>query len=126
LLARLLSATVDRHITAAEWTHPAIASPHLSSELRAELNFRSKRMTREAQLPRAYWWPRPITAEEYVAFTPEKLELVGGYLIDDAESKQARLELLALLLTNCGLEDAVTLADKDHWREAMDRSLGGL
>jgi hypothetical protein len=77
------------------------------------------------ELPQAYRWPEPITIEQYRAFTPEKLELVDGFLIDGPESKQARLELLALLLTNCGLEDAVTLAPLEQWRDAMERSHGG-
>lgn len=81
-------------------------------------------MSRDSQLPRAYPWPEPITAEQYQAFTPEKLELVSGYLIDGPASNQSRLELLALLLTNCGLEEVVTLADPEHWREAMERSYG--
>jgi hypothetical protein len=82
-------------------------------------------MSREnVELPQAHYWPGPITGEQYRAFTPEKLELVAGYLIDGPESHEGRLELLALLLTNCGLEQAVTLASPEHWREAMERSYG--
>lgn len=75
-------------------------------------------------LPRACRWARPITKEQYEKFTPEKLELVSGYLIDGPGSDRARLELLALLLTNCGLEAAVTLASPEQWRDAMERSYG--
>ncbi len=73
-------------------------------------------------LPRPYWWPQPITAEQYLAFTPEKLELVQGYLLAGPQDPEARLNLLALLLTNCGLEQAVQLASPEHWREALDHS----
>ncbi len=73
-------------------------------------------------LPVPRWWPDPITLEQYQAFTPEKLELVEGYLLGGPESPTARLELLALLLTNCGLEEAVGLASPEDWREALDRS----
>ncbi len=72
--------------------------------------------------PDPRWWPEPITAEQYFAFTPEKLELVRGYLLDGPESTEARLHLLALLLTNCGLEAAVGLAEKFQWREAIDHN----
>ncbi len=73
-------------------------------------------------LPQPRWWPEPITLEQYIAFTPEKLELVQGYLLDGPETPEARLDLLALLLTNCGLEAAVQLASKDDWREAIDHN----
>ncbi len=73
-------------------------------------------------LPVPRWWPAPITLEQYRAFTPEKLELVRGYLIAGAETTEARLHLLALLLANCGLEQAVTLASPEDWREALERS----
>jgi hypothetical protein len=73
-------------------------------------------------LPIPRWWPEPITAEQYVAFTPGKLELVRGYLLDAPEHPESRLQLLALLLTNCGLEAAVQLASIDDWREAIDHN----
>ena len=74
------------------------------------------------ELPEPRWWPEPITLEQYMAFTPEKLELVKGYLIDGPDDPEARLQLLALLLANCGLEAAVALAGKDDWREAIDHN----
>lgn len=73
-------------------------------------------------LPVPRWWPAPITIEQYLAFTPEKLELIDGYLIGGPETPEARLHLLALLLSNCGLEAAVRLAPPDDWREALERS----
>ncbi len=75
-----------------------------------------------ADLPTPRWWPEPITLEQYRAFTPEKLELDRGYLISGPDTPEPRLDLLALLLTNCGLEQAVQLAGKDDWREALERS----
>ncbi len=74
------------------------------------------------ELPVPRWWPAPITLEQYLAFTPEKLELSKGYLVSGDDAPEARLRLLALLLTNCGLEEAVTLAGRDDWREALERS----
>ena len=76
----------------------------------------------KVELPEPRWWPEPITAEQYAAFTPEKLKLVQGYLLDGQESDEARLQLLALLLTNCGLEAAAFLTSKDDWREAAERA----
>jgi hypothetical protein len=72
--------------------------------------------------PKPRWWPEPITLEEYEQFTPEKLEVVNGYLIDGPESNTARLDLLAVLLKNCGLEAAAFLASKEDWRKAMERA----
>lgn len=71
--------------------------------------------------PEPRWWPEPITIEQYLAFAPPKLELVAGYLIDGPDRDEARRNLLALLLRNCGLETAVQLAHADHWREALER-----
>ena len=81
----------------------------------------------EKELPKARPWPEPITLEQYQRYTPEKLELVEGYLIDGPDATEVREKLLALLLTNVGLETAVTLAYKEDWREAIERSIvGGL
>ncbi|MBI4513846.1 MAG: hypothetical protein HY702_07020 [Gemmatimonadetes bacterium] len=68
--------------------------------------------------------PRPITLKEYSAHTPEKLELLSGYLIDPPGRSQARRSLLALLLVNAGLLEAVKLAPEDRWREALDGVYG--
>lgn len=76
---------------------------------------------KEAALPRPCWWPEPITGDQYEAFTPEKLELEGGYLIGGPEAAEQRENLLALLLRNCGLDRAVRLADRILWKEALDR-----
>lgn len=50
--------------------------------------------------------PQPITADQFAAFTPEKLELISGYLIAP-DAQDERRDLLILLLTNMGLEEAV-------------------
>ena len=71
--------------------------------------------------PEPRWWPEPITEEEYQQFTPEKFELVAGYLFDGPDSDDRRLDLLALLLKNCGLEAAAFLCSKEDWREAAER-----
>jgi hypothetical protein len=73
------------------------------------------------ELPRPCPWPEPITLDQFIAFTPEKLELASGYLIDE-DAHEQRVHLLALLLTNCGLEAAIHLAHRDHWQEALDRA----
>ncbi len=75
-------------------------------------------------LPHPRRWPEPITLEQYAAFTPDKLELVRGYLISGPEDPEERLHLLALLLANCGLEEAVKLARPEDWRDAVERSWG--
>lgn len=81
---------------------------------------------RKVPLPEVRPWPRPITVEEYRAYAPEKLELVDGYLMGGPDGQDRRLELLALLLANCGLEAAVFMAHADHVREAVERSHGSL
>lgn len=67
---------------------------------------------------------RAINVEEYRARTPEKLELVAGYLFDRAEHPEARHRLLNLLLVNVGLLETVRLAPEDRWREALERLYG--
>ena len=62
--------------------------------------------------------PRPITIDEYESFTPEKLELIGGYLIDWPDHLEQGRDLLALLLTNEGLIEAVRLGPAERWRDA--------
>ena len=76
----------------------------------------------DTRLPQPRRWPEPITLEQYIAFTPEKLELVSGYLIDGPESPEERIALLALLLRNCGLEAAAMLSSVEDWREAGERA----
>ena len=68
--------------------------------------------------------PRPITLEEYHAHTPEKFELLGGYLFSPADDLDARRGLLNLLLVNVGLLEAVRLVSEERWREALERVYG--
>jgi hypothetical protein len=64
---------------------------------------------------------RAINVEEYRAYAPEKVELLGGYLFDGAETRH---RLLNLLLVNVGLLEAVRLAPQDRWQEALARVYG--
>ena len=67
---------------------------------------------------------RPITVGEFRANTPEKLDLLKGYLFDLAEEPESRLRFLALLLVNIGLVNAVRLAPEERWREALKKAYG--
>ena len=78
----------------------------------------------QRQLPDPGLDPRPITLDEYHAFTPEKLELLSGYLIAPPDWPNERRQLLALLLVNMGLVEAVKLAPEARWREALERAYG--
>lgn len=65
-----------------------------------------------------------INFEQYEAFTPEKLELIEGYLIDGPTYHEERRDLLLLLLVNEGLLEAVRLAPEAAWREAIRQVYG--
>lgn len=71
------------------------------------------------QLPIPDLDPRAINVDQFRAHTPEKFELVDGYLCDTREHVEFRRRLLELLLVNVGLLDAVRLAPEDRWREAL-------
>ena len=68
--------------------------------------------------------PRSITLDQYHAFTPEKLELWQGYLIDPPGYVEQRRNLLLLLLVNEGLLEAVRLAPPERWRAALRQVYG--
>ncbi len=68
--------------------------------------------------------PAPITLDHFVYLTPEKLELVNGYLVEGPEEHVWRTRLLALLLTNEGLLRAVQLAPEAAWRQALEQVYG--
>ena len=72
--------------------------------------------------PEPRWWPEPITEQEFEAFAPKVLEFNSGYLMGGPEDKDARLDLLRLLLKNCGLEAAASMGSKDDWREALEHA----
>lgn len=67
---------------------------------------------------------RPLTLDEYRAFTPEKLELFSGYLIAPRDEPEERRRLLMLLLVNVGLVETMKLVPEAHWREALERAYG--
>jgi hypothetical protein len=67
---------------------------------------------------------RAINVEEFRVGAPEKFELLGGYLFDTAEHPETRHRLLNLLLVNVGLLEAVRLAPRERWREALVRVYG--
>ena len=67
---------------------------------------------------------QPITFDQYRALTPEKLELMSGYLIAPASWRDERRRLLTALLINVGLVDTVRLAPESLWREALERAYG--
>lgn len=74
------------------------------------------------QLPIPELEARAINVEQFRAYTPEKFELVEGYLFDTQEHAASRRRLLALLLVNVGLLDAVRLAPEERWRAALRRA----
>src|SRR5436190_15644796 len=59
-------------------------------------------------------WGREALAR--YALAPEKIEMVGGKLL---ASHDERLTLLALLLENVGVNEAVRLGNPDIWRAAI-------
>lgn len=73
-------------------------------------------------LPVPHLEPRTIDVQEFRTNTPEKFELLGGYLFDTAEHPDSRRRLLALLLVNVGLLEVVRLAPQESWLEALERA----
>jgi hypothetical protein len=69
--------------------------------------------------------PRPITLDEYMELTPEKLELLSGYLIDEPDTPDPRLRLLSALMVNTGLVELVKMAPRERWLEALALAYGG-
>jgi len=81
-------------------------------------------MESQAQRPIPDLEPQKLNVWQYEAFTPEKLELIGGYLAGPADWTEERIDLLQLLLANVGLEQTVRLAPEAAWREAIRRVYG--
>ncbi len=73
------------------------------------------------QLPLPELEAQAIDVEEFRAYTPEKFELLDGYLFDTRQHTESRRRLLHLLLVNVGLLEAVRLAPEERWREALQR-----
>ncbi|MFQ6119477.1 MAG: hypothetical protein ACE5KE_06280, partial [Methanosarcinales archaeon] len=68
--------------------------------------------------------PRPLNYDQFFELTPEKFELVEGYLFDPPHLNETRLKLLSLLLINVGLKEAVQLAPEERWKEALRQVYG--
>lgn len=68
--------------------------------------------------------PKPISMDQYYSFSPEKIELIEGFLFHGPEGHEERRDMLELLLTNEGLQEAVRLAPVGLWREALRRAYG--
>jgi len=72
------------------------------------------------QLPQPQLAPAGITFDQYVEFTPAKLELVRGQL---GYGGQDPTGFHACVLTNMGLVAAIQLTGVSLWVEALDRHL---
>ena len=68
--------------------------------------------------------PGPITMDQYHAIPVEKFEFWNGYLFFPADYPEPRRHVLAVLLVNEGLLEAVKLAPEERWRQALDRVYG--
>ena len=67
--------------------------------------------TASGQLPVPDVMGRPVTADEFAAFTPEKLELVDGRILGGER-------LVMLLLTSLGLRRVAALVGREAWTRA--------
>lgn len=70
--------------------------------------------------PQPQLQPAGITFEQYVEFTPEKLELSNGYL---GYGGQNQLGFHLAVLTNMGLLSAIRHTDLNLWIEVLDNYL---
>jgi hypothetical protein len=66
----------------------------------------------KTQLPPPKLRGRLLTADQFLAHKPERLELIGGILLDDHR-------LARLLLVNMGLARVTQLAPRAAWRKAL-------
>ncbi|HXG10964.1 MAG TPA: hypothetical protein VNK04_14485 [Gemmataceae bacterium] len=62
------------------------------------------------------WWGEEARARH--ALAPEKIEMIEGKLF---WSERDRLVMLALLLENVGVDQAVRLGNPAVWREAIEQ-----
>ena len=65
-------------------------------------------------------WSRIEVEEKYRNLCPEKIELIEGRMFWTDEQ---RLNMLALLLENVGMDAAVRLGDPALWKQAIDERL---
>src|SRR5579871_6790829 len=62
-------------------------------------------------------WNRSEIEQKYRNLCPEKIELIEGRMFWTDEQ---RLNMLALLLENVGMDAAVRLGDPELWKQAID------
>ena len=65
-------------------------------------------------------WSRTEVEQKYHKLCPEKIELIEGKMFWTDEQ---RLNMLALLLENVGMDAAVGLGDPELWKQAIDERL---
>lgn len=65
-------------------------------------------------------WSRAEVEQKYRKLCPEKIELVEGKMFWTDEQ---RLNMLALLLENVGMDAVVRLGDPKLWQQAIDERL---
>src|SRR4051794_11957097 len=65
-------------------------------------------------------WNRTEVEQKYRNLCPEKIELIEGRMFWTDEQ---RLNMLALLLENVGMDAAVRLGDPTLWKQAIDERL---
>jgi hypothetical protein len=65
-------------------------------------------------------WSRAEVEQKYHQLCPEKIELIEGKMF---WSDEERLNMLALLLENVGMDAAVQLGDPALWKQAIDERL---
>jgi hypothetical protein len=68
-------------------------------------------------------WSQNEIKEKYHTLCPEKIELIKGRMF---WSDEQRLNMLALLLENVGMDAAVRLGDPELWKQAIDERLKSL
>jgi hypothetical protein len=66
------------------------------------------------------WWSRTEIEQKYHDLCPDKIELIEGKMFWNDEQ---RLNMLALLLENVGMDAAVKLGDPALWKQAIDERL---
>src|SRR5258708_14624143 len=80
--------------------------------MRCNMEFNIQRQGRE--------WSRDEIEQKYYKLCPEKIELIKGRMFWTDEQ---RLNMLALLLENVGMDAAVSLGDPALWKQAIDERL---
>lgn len=77
-------------------------------------------LTADDDLPTAEVAPRGLTLAEVEACMPDRIPFFGGEPVDEPEDHDRRIRLLAMILVNVGLKEAVRLAPRERWLEALD------